>query len=193
MDVEGVVRLAAVVLQAAAIIVTAVFAVLGLRAWRAQVIGKRKVEIAEETLVLAHKVRSAIAYARMPVHGSREGLSRPREIAEDEDFRKVKDSYFVPVERLRAYDEDFALLERQQLLCEVYFGRDVREPLEAISRVRASILRAARKLLASDHGKPVEPDELAALKRCEAAIWNFGDFDESVAAIERALRPYVKS
>ena len=45
------VRLAAVIVQAAAIVVTAAFAVFGLRAWRKQLIGKRKVEIAEETLV----------------------------------------------------------------------------------------------------------------------------------------------
>jgi hypothetical protein len=133
MDLNEPVRLAAVIVQAAAIVITAIFAVLGLRAWRGQLIGKRKVEIAEETLVLVYKIRNAIAYARLPVHGPTEGLSRVRELAEEENFRKLRDSYFVPVERLRAYDEDFAKLERQALLCEVYFGAEMRAPLTELA------------------------------------------------------------
>lgn len=196
---EDTIKMAAVLLQAGAIVVTAVFAVLGLRAWRTQLVGKRKIEIAEETLVLAYKIRNAIAYARLPVHGPHEGLSRPRELADDENFRKLKDSYFVPVERLRAYDEDFARLERQKVLSEVYFGRELLAPLDDLLKVRGSILRAARTLLGSADSRPPDPEELAELKRCEATIWNYGDFDdetavlvdEAVTAIERALRSYV--
>lgn len=201
MDLNEPVRLAAVVVQAAAIIVTAAFAVLGLRAWRKQLIGKRRIEIAEETLVLAYKIRNAITYARLPVHGPAEGLSRPRELSNDENFRKLRDSYFVPVERLKIYDEDFARLERQALLCEIYFGPAVRAPLDALLRVRGRILGATRQLLASASGSPLEPAEATEVTRCEATIWSYGDFDdeirpmvdEAVATIERILRPHVKS
>lgn len=201
MDLNEPMRLAAVIVQAAAIVVTAAFAVLGLRAWRKQLIGKRRIEIAEETLVLAYKIRNAIAYTRLPVHSPAEGLSRLRELVEDEDFRRLKDSYFVPVERLRVYDDDFAKLESQVLLCEVYFGAEMSDPLAELLKARADILAASRTLLSSANSKSLAPSEIAELKRCEGLIWGYGDFDDqmttvvdkSVAAIERALRPYVKS
>jgi hypothetical protein len=201
MDLNEPVRLAAVVVQAAAIVITAIFAVLGLRAWRGQLIGKRKVEIAEETLVLVYKIRNAIAYARLPVHGAKEGLSRGRELAEDENFRKLRDSYFVSVERLRAYDEDFAKLERQILLCEVYFEVELGARLADLIKVRATIVTSSRKLLVSDADEPLQPAEMPELKRCEAVIWDYGDFgdettaiiNKAVAEIERRLRPYLRS
>jgi hypothetical protein len=55
--------------------------------------------------------------------------------------------------------------------------------------------------LTSADSRPLEPEELAELKRCEGVIWNYGDFndettafvDKAVAAIERSLHPYVKT
>jgi hypothetical protein len=115
--------------------------------------------------------------------------------------RKLRDSYFVRVERLKAYDEDFARQERQGLLCEVYFGAEVRAPLDELLRVRGRVIGAARRLLASASGSPIDPAELAELRRCEATIWDYGDFDDeirsmvdkAVTTIERTLRPYVRS
>jgi hypothetical protein len=43
-------------LQAASITVTAIFAILGLQAWRRQIIGQRRIQVAEETLVATYKV-----------------------------------------------------------------------------------------------------------------------------------------
>jgi hypothetical protein len=198
MDLNEPVRLAAVIVQAVAIVVTAGFAVLGLQAWRRQLIGKRKVEIAEQTLLLVYKIRNAIAFARLPVHGPKEGLSRPREVVDDEDFRRLRDSYFVPVERLRSYDDDFAQLERQRLLCEVYFGHELRRPLIELAQVRGRLLSAARQLLASAHDEPADVD---AVRGAEAVIWDYGDpgdtmtlvVEKSVAEIENVLRRYLKS
>jgi hypothetical protein len=45
------VEVASKLLPAVAIAVTAVFAILGLNAWRRQMVGKRKFEVAEEGLV----------------------------------------------------------------------------------------------------------------------------------------------
>jgi hypothetical protein len=50
-DLETWLKVAATVLQAISVAVAAFFAILGLNAWRRQLIGKRKVEIAEEALL----------------------------------------------------------------------------------------------------------------------------------------------
>jgi hypothetical protein len=185
--VEENIRLAAVILQAVAIIVTAGFAIAGLHSWRRQTLGKRKVEVAEETLVIAHKIRNAIAYARLPVHGPEEGRTRPQR-GDDGAFQKVRNSYFVPVERLRAYDDDFAKLERQRLLCETYFGAEAGKPLIELADVRRRILAAARGLLSLPVARPLNDREVASVDRWEALIWDYGEqSDELAAAVDRAV------
>lgn len=175
------------------------FAIIGLRAWRRQVIGKRKIEVAEETLVLAHKIRNAIAFVRLPVHGPEEGGSRPRQ-PQDGSFKKIQDSYSVAIERLRAYDEDFAKLEKQRLLCETYFGPQAGKPLETLSDVRRRILIAARGLLSLPLDRQLNEQEMASVARWEAGIQDFGDaddpltpsIDDAIRRVEEICRPFLK-
>jgi hypothetical protein len=183
MRLEVIVMLAAI-LEAAAIFVTAVFAIKALRAWHAQMIGKDKREIAEETLVLAYKIRAAIAYARLPVVKIG-GASRPSELG---DFEKLRNSYYAPIERLRTYEDDFARLERQRLLCEVCFEPDAARPLAKLLSIRSSIIRASVGLLAIADDRPLESKEVAKIKEWEAAIWDFGDpADEINVQIDAAV------
>jgi hypothetical protein len=197
--VEESIRLAAVILQAVAIIVTAGFAIAGLHSWRRQTLGKRRVEVAEETLVLAHKVRNAISFVRLPVQGPDEGRGRPMR-KDQPGFEKVRDSYYVPIERLRSYDDDFAKLERQRLLCETYFAPGAAEPLRALTDIRLRILSAARDLLALPTDRPLTDEQISNVGRWEAIIWDFGDqadqiaasTDEAVKRIEEFCRPYLR-
>jgi hypothetical protein len=66
MNPEEFVKIAAPALQALAILVTAIFASLGLNAWRRQLLGKRRFEVAEEVLLAAHKAKLSLAYVRNP-------------------------------------------------------------------------------------------------------------------------------
>lgn len=194
------IRLAAVILQAVAIIVTAGFAIAGLHSWRRQTLGKRKVEVSEETLVLAHKIRNAIAYVRLPVHRPEEGQSRPKR-NDDATFQKLRNSYFVPVERLRGYDDEFAKLERQRLLCETYFGADAGRPLIALADVRRQIIAASRGLLSLPIDRPLEPNEIEQVRQSEAVIRDFGEaadeirscVDEAVRRIGEICSPHLRS
>jgi hypothetical protein len=186
--VEESIRLAAVILQAVAIIVTAGFAIAGLHSWRRQTLGKRRVEVAEETLVLVHKIRNAITFVRLPVHGPDEGRNRPRS-GEQPDFEKVRDSYYVPIERLRSYDDDFARLERQRFLCETYLSAEAAGPLRILSDTRRSILAAARGLLAFPTDRPLTAEQVADAGRWEAVIWDFSEPGDSIAkGLEAAVR-----
>ncbi len=53
---EALFKIAPPLIQAVSVAVTAVFAVIGLRAWRRQLLGRRKIEIAEGTLLAAYKI-----------------------------------------------------------------------------------------------------------------------------------------
>ena len=58
MNLEEIVKVGAPALQAASIAVTAYFASRGLNAWRQQLAGKRRFELAEEILVATYKVQT---------------------------------------------------------------------------------------------------------------------------------------
>ena len=56
----------AAVVQAIAVVVTACFASLGLNAWRRQLVGKRRLEVAEEMLLAAYKAENNLRHVRNP-------------------------------------------------------------------------------------------------------------------------------
>jgi hypothetical protein len=66
------------ILQAISISVTAGFAIVGLNAWRRQLIGRRKFEAAEQILLASYKLQHALPGVRNPIVFSEEGTSRPR-------------------------------------------------------------------------------------------------------------------
>jgi hypothetical protein len=144
---EEVVKIIATLLQALAILVTAIFASRGLQAWRAQLVGKRKFEIAEEALLAAYKVRNAMSYIRSPGAFGGEGGTRPRSEPESEGIARAKDTYFVPLERMQKTSDDFARLEKMRLLCQVHFGSESAKPFDAILRARHTVAVAARMLI----------------------------------------------
>lgn len=79
MSISEWIDLASTVIQAIAIATTAAFAVAGLRAWRRELVGRRKFEIAEQTLSAFVEARDALAYVRSPLVYRGEGRSRPRD------------------------------------------------------------------------------------------------------------------
>src|SRR5206468_9776871 len=103
-------------LQATSIAVTAGFAIAGLSAWRRQLVGKRKIEIAEDTLVAVYKVRDAFTYLRSSGAFTTEGQSRPNRENETESVRSLRDTYFVPLERMQATSDAFAQLWKPGIL-----------------------------------------------------------------------------
>ena len=56
----------AAVITACAAVAAACAAIKGINAWRNQLVGRRKMELAEETLQTFHNARAAIAWARNP-------------------------------------------------------------------------------------------------------------------------------
>lgn len=155
------------VLQAVSVAATAVFAILGLRAWRRQLIGRRKIEIAEGTLLAAYKVKEAVAYIRNP--GALVGAStRQRQPDEPEGLARLRDTYFVPLERMQKTSGDFAEFEKMQLLCQVYFGPAAGDPFERVKKARHTVWVAATMLLqtAGEHGMDRDSNRKLVQKWC---------------------------
>jgi hypothetical protein len=75
------------------IIIGALALISGIRAWKREYIGKRKIELAEDTLMLFYQARDAIREIRNPFGAIGEGSSRQRADNETEDETKILRSY----------------------------------------------------------------------------------------------------
>jgi hypothetical protein len=153
-------------IQAISVAVTAVFAILSLNAWKRQMIGKRRIEVAEEALLAVYKAKSAMGFIRNSMSFGGEGAGRPRGNSETEAIAQAKDTYFVQLKRIQDTSGDFAELEKMRLLCQVHFGRRPK-PFDAIPKARHTVAVSSRLLvdLAGETG------EQAFRERLKADVW----------------------
>jgi hypothetical protein len=194
--IEESVKIALTILQVAAIAVTAYFASRSLDAWRRQLVGKRRLEVAEEMLVSAYKAQSSLLHVRNPMTFG-EGQVRPRDKDERPGHAGLKDMYYAPLARMRKLDDDFAQWSKVRFLADAYFGPDAATPFDVIQRAYHTVAIAARMLV--EMVGEIAPND-PSKKRWEAEIWNTQQPDDPITAnvaaavrqIEVVCRPHLR-
>jgi hypothetical protein len=86
-------------LQALAIIVACGTAIAAIGAWRREFVGKRRIELAEETLAAFFAVRDAIAFIRNPFSSSDAGKTRKQQANESPAETELLNRAYIVVER----------------------------------------------------------------------------------------------
>ena len=126
-----------------AIVLGAGIAIHGINSWKRELIGRRKSEVAENTLSKFYEARDVIKWARFPGGYDHEGRSRPRSENESEAEARYRDSVYVPVERLHKEGEFFASLEANKYTFVAYLGRKRKStsPILRLSEYESSHLR----------------------------------------------------
>jgi hypothetical protein len=166
----------AIVIQALAVTIAAFSAVFGINAWRRQLIGGKRAEVAERVLTAFYEARDIFASARLPASFAGEGRTRERAPGETEDQARSRDAYFTPAERLIASREFFMALNASRDRFIAYFGHDAAGPFATILQVRNRLLISARML-----GMTTRRDDgrldYTQWERWEADIWDLGDGD----------------
>jgi hypothetical protein len=185
-SLDEIIKVAAPTLQALSIAATAIFAVLGLSAWRRQLVGKRRLEIAEEILVATYRIQGDLAHVRNPLVYGDEGQSRPRLAQEMDRAAPVKDNYFVPLERMKKLDDDFAHFQKARLLAQAYFGPEAAQPFDAIMRVYRDVAVAAH-MLVTTAGESRRDVGLETVSAWETTIWQISPDDKFVQAVSHAV------
>lgn len=188
-------------LPGASIAVAVYFGVQGLRAWRAQVVGKRKFEVAEEALVSFARASDALKFVRNIASNSNEGATREKEPDETPDETRRRNANFVPLERLNAASEQFAPLRKTQLLCRYHFGPEAAAQFDAIFSARGAIIVGARMLnILSHSNEPLNSASKEIRDKSERAIWGTGGEEDEIARsidaamvrLENICAPYLK-
>jgi hypothetical protein len=135
------------IIQAISVAITAYFASRSLSAWRTQLIGKRKFEIAEETIVAAYKARDVLSWVRNPAVFSGEKLERPLQPHESDGEKRLRDTFFAPIQRIKDTSDDFAQLGKMRHLCQAHFGDEASSAIDEFFKIRSEISIAANMLI----------------------------------------------
>jgi hypothetical protein len=182
-------------IQTVSIAVTAYFAVAGLRAWRIQMLGKRRFEIAEEAVLAAHRVKESLRFIRTPGSMGEETEGRQRSSDETPEQGRWYDTYFIIFAREEVVREDFAQLAKSRLLCRAHFGEDAVKPFDDLLAVRAKVLAYAVRLMSLESTQALAYSELPKLQgvvlgnqdAIAAAV------DDAVSRIETICRPFLNA
>jgi hypothetical protein len=187
MDTLNIVESISVILASLA---TAGTVMYGIKSWRDEYRGKRKIELMEEVLALFYEARDAISYMRNPFATAGEGSSRspsPNETPEEKD---INNNAYVVVERYNKRQELFNKLYSIRYRYMAQFGGKSIQPFNELTKIINEIFVAARML--SHIWKrqsfiQLKNDEeyqkhLKEMQRYEAIFWYQGNEEDSINA-----------
>jgi hypothetical protein len=159
-------------------------AVRGLGAWRAETVGRRKAELAEEVLAQFYRARDLMTWARFPGDGT---LAATEAVGSG-----------APVERLARESQLFSELQASRYRFMAYFGEEAAKPFDELRKMHKEVLDAADSLARAD-----QPGDGAS--HADRAAWSAvigrgaasqGDelaarLDRTIREIERICRPLI--
>lgn len=132
---------------------TAIYAVRisiqSLNKWRAETIGKRKAELAEDVLADFYEARDIINAARSPGGFGHEGATRMPANWESEEDTRTLNSYFRTIERLRNKETFFAKLDARRYRFVAHFGHEAAQAYDDLSKIHRQIVVAVQSLIST--------------------------------------------
>ena len=98
------------------VIIGALALISGIRAWKREYIGKRKIELAEDTLMLFYQARDAIREIRNPFGRIGEGSSRQKADNETASETELLNRAYVVYERYQKQEDIFNKLQSTDIV-----------------------------------------------------------------------------
>jgi len=123
------------VAEAVAVIAASGTAIYGIGSWRRELRGRKRYELAEETLSLFYKVKDVISTIRSPFGHTGEGKTRPSSPGEDPEEKKARDLAYSLWERYLTHEETFNRLRMLRYRCMAIFGKDAAAPFDDLAKI----------------------------------------------------------
>ncbi|MBI2868052.1 MAG: hypothetical protein HYX97_06930 [Chloroflexi bacterium] len=120
--------------------------IFGVNAWRIEYVGKRRYDLAEETLALFYESRDAISQIRSPSGYGGEGSTRKAAPNESPEEKQINDQAYVVSERYIKRQELFNKLYAMRYRWMARFGKDSAKPFDDLNKIVNEILISARML-----------------------------------------------
>lgn len=134
------------VLQSISVIFACWAVVAGIGAWRREFVGKRRIELAEETLEAFFAIRDAVAYIRNPFSNTTEGRSREKREYETKAETEILNRAYIVFERYQAKNEVFARFATLKYRFMAAFGKDTEDIFVKANKTVNRIFVAAQML-----------------------------------------------
>jgi hypothetical protein len=179
------------------IIIGALTLISGIRAWKREYIGKRKIELAEDTLMLFYQARDAIRDIRNPFGRIGEGSSRQKASSETASETELLNRAYVAYERYQKHEDVFNKLQSTRYRFMARFGRDKESPFIELNKIVHDIFMSAHMLgtyywqrqgRAKMEGKEFEK-HLNEMHEQESVFWYQGeDRDKIGPMVENVIK-----
>lgn len=179
------------------VIIGALALISGIRAWKREYIGKRKIELAEDTLMLFYQARDAIRDIRNPFGRIGEGNSREKLENETESEKEKLNRAYVVHERFQKQEEIFNKLQSTRYRFMARFGRENETPFIELNNILNDIFIAAQMLGTYywqqqgriKMGEEALKKHLEEMSKHEAIFWFQGEKrDEIGPKVEKVIR-----
>lgn len=174
--------------------IAAAAAFRGVTIWRDEMVGRRRAELAEETLARLYQARDLVTWIRHPFAMVGEGQTREQFPEETTEQRRALDSYFAPIERFNKHKDFWASFDASHYRFRAVFGISAATPFVTVQEKRNSVLVTAQSLIRHNYAnrhlsnRDVSEHTMELITKWEAVIW-WGDpvSDEIATAIEKAV------
>lgn len=177
----------ATIVQAISVFAACWAIISGVGAWKREFIGKRKIELAEETLAAYFEIKDAIAFIRSPFSSNKEGSTRQRSTGETDSESQLLDRGYIVFERYEKKKEIFIRFSTLKYKFMAVFGPQSEEIFTSTNQIINSIFVSAN-MLATHYWQrqgraPMEPDEfqrhLDEMRLHEGVFWDrYNEHDE---------------
>lgn len=182
----------------------AVFAYLGLSAWRKELKGKAEYHLAKEVLKSVYRVREAFKHVRQAAIYQYE---YPEDMADHHGHLKQEHDYegtaHVNEKRWNVMVEAFQELEEHHLAAQVEWGPDFQDVIVKLRSCRVELMIAIQKMLERKKN-PRDAQSNTPEERAEerSVLYYLGsdsehdkftpEIDQAVSDFEQWLRPHIK-
>ena len=129
-----------------AAIIASWVAIKGIKAWKEEHVGKRKIELAEHVYGLFYEATIAIEHIRNIFGYASEGSSRKADESESPEAKKRLNQAHVFTERYNEHISVFGRLQEYRWRFRLYFGNEYDEPFNEIMKILNEIMFAAHYL-----------------------------------------------
>jgi len=128
------------------VIIGALALISGIMAWKREYIGKRKIELAEDTLMLFYQARDAIREIRNPFGRIGEGSSRQKGDNETDSETELLNRAYVVYERYQKKEKIFNKLQSTRYRFMARFGKKNEAPFIELNNILNDIFLSAQML-----------------------------------------------
>jgi len=189
------------VLAPISVFIAALTFIYGVRAWRREFVGKRRIELAEDVLALGYEIEDIIRSFRSPFSYASEGQDRTRSNGETPEESTLLDRAYVVIERYNKKEERIALFRALRYRFMATFGTDSGEPFDEIDQVIKDIFFSAHMLGShywprqgrAEMNKEEFRKHLDEMHTHERVFWNMGEqYDEIGPRVRQAIEKLEK-